>query len=188
MNITFSPVTFDLAVFIATASFISENLLWNSKFLLLKVSFFAPIIIETLLKLPIYNFLFIFYYANCIILQDIFDLFSGDETPYTYDSIVIAISQRRPPPDLLRGAVEQVITHLRDLSLQMLLGPEKWAGSSGSRVTVTDKEMASEGGSGVSNRKVDAHYYCVSLVFLLGILVLQCVLRRFRDRRAKMMK
>ena len=75
------------------------------------------------------------------------------------------------------------MTHLRDLSLQMVLGPEKWAGSSGSRVT--DKERASEGGRGVSNRKVDALYYCLSLVFLLGILVLQYVLRRFRDRRAE---
>lgn len=74
------------------------------------------------------------------------------------------------------------MTHLRDLSLQMVLGPEKWAGPSGSRVT--DKERASEGVSGVSNRKVDALYYCVSLVFLLGILVFQYVLRRFRDRRA----
>ena len=39
---------------------------------------------------------FVFY------CQDVFDLFTGDQIPYTYDTIIHSRSQRRPPPLSLR--------------------------------------------------------------------------------------
>jgi hypothetical protein len=83
-----------------------------------------------------------------------------------------------------------MMAYLQDFSLQMVLGPKLGPGSSGSKVA--DKELASEGVlSGIyqtySNRRVqvDAQYYYLSMLFLLGILVLQCVLRKIRDRQAE---
>ena len=50
---------------------------------------------------------------NCmlsLLRQDIFDLFTGDNTPYTYDSVVIAKTQRRTPSILNPFSTESAET------------------------------------------------------------------------------
>lgn len=116
--------------------------------------------------------------------QDVFDQFTGDNTPYTYDSIITQKNQRRPPSLALRGI--NILTqtpHNLILKRSLQNKPDK-EGTMGQ--DSANHKVALEGilrgeykKYSVLRLPVDIPYYIASAAFIIWMITLQCLFNKY---------
>ena len=116
--------------------------------------------------------------------QDIFDQFTGDNTPYTYDSIITQQNQRRPPSLALRGInilTETPYSLVLRRSLQNK--PDKEGildqDSANHKIALEGILRGEYKKYTVPRLPVDIPYYIASAAFIIWMITLQCLFNKY---------